>query len=207
MGLRRAGRTAVVVVVAIALTSAACGGRGDGGTGTPTAPRAAPTPAGVADAADVGPTGEIASAGAAPASGSPGPPPVPMVASTPPAPVEAVPHPIEAADVATGALPVVATARPGCVSPGGVVEVAISTAAGATLGLAASYADHDSHGAMGFGEAASDGSYVWSIVVPANVPAGEAMAVVGAELATDGAARRVGHGLAPFTVASAGGCP
>ena len=143
-----------------------------------------------------------------------GPAPAPLLGDAPeaaraevvsPAATGAVAAPPEPAEVSHG-LGVAATVAPSCVTVGDTVEIRITTEPGATLGLAAAFADHEPHGAMGFGEAGPDGAYVWRIVVPAGAPVGEATAVVGADLVGDGGARRTGHVATPFRVAGPGGC-
>ena len=200
--------SALVAVVAVAvLGSSACGGGARTTTDPARAVGAGEPPAFV----DVSPGAATDAIGEAPAS-------VAVVAapSTPTA-VEAAP--LEGAAVADapvvvetpvpGAaerLSVEASATPTCAAAGDVIEVAIRTSPGATLGLAVAYADHQAHGAMGFGEAAADGTYVWRIPVAADAPAGAARALVGAELVADGGARRAGQAHVPFTVGRVGSC-
>lgn len=202
----------VAVLLLLGLASSSCAAGGDGIHGrdqTSTAPRAAAAVAAEAGEVD-GPVATEASAvaagvvdpGAAAAREAGRSDPAPVVA-----PTVADPGPAAAASArASDGLAVVASAHPVCATHGGTIEVRITTAPGATLGLAAAFADHQPHGAMGFGEAGADGGYVWRVVVPADAPVGEATAVVGADLVGEGGDRRSGHAAVPFRVSGIGGC-
>jgi hypothetical protein len=110
---------------------------------------------------------------------------------------------IESDAVPAGQVEVDAVATPSCATAGETVSVAVRTRRAATVGFAATFADAASHGAMGFGEAADDGTFVWRLVVPVDAPAGGATALIGVETAGD---RQTGRTVAPFTVAGPGGC-
>lgn len=199
-------RSVLVWAVAAMILGSSCAPEGR----SPDRPSAA-RPAVAVTVASAAPEAAVA----APIEASPGTVELPKAAAEQASQSAAAPAPSEAA-AATGSveepeavatsLEVAATTSPTCVLVGGAVEVAIVTEPGATLGLAAMYADHDAHGAMGFGEADAGGRYVWRLVVPADAPSGQAVAVIGADRTGPDGTRRTGHVLAPFTVAEVAGC-
>jgi hypothetical protein len=126
--------------------------------------------------------------------------------ATSPADVATVAPPSETdaeVPVAAGQIDVEAVATPSCAMPGEIVAVSVHTRGGSTLGFAATFSDAASHGAMGFGEAADDGTFVWRLSVPADAPVGPAKALIGDETAGD---RQTGRTVVPFTEAGPGGC-
>ena len=100
-----------------------------------------------------------------------------------------------------GTLPLDITVDPPCARRGSAMAVNIRTVSAAALGLALSYADGDPHGAMHIDDASGEGSYVWRILVPLEVPPGPASVLVSSSNGKESAARQV-----RFVVAGAKGC-
>jgi hypothetical protein len=188
---------AAVLAVAVMTLSGACGSAPDGARRIDARGEAAPAAAAPNAPAPATPAPLVATVAPAAAARSVATSPADVAAAAPPGAAE------PSAPVPAGEVEVVATAAPTCVAAGEVVAITIRTRSGSTIGFAATFADSAGHGAMGFGEASGDGTFVWHLAVPPDAPPGDARALVGVETAGD---RRTGRTVVPFLVAGPGGC-
>lgn len=140
----------------------------------------------------VGPGSAAEAVSAAPPPHRPGAPTPEAAAPAPPA-------------ARASGLPLAVTVVPSCVSPGELVEVHVTSGPRAGFVFAIAFADDQTHGAMGVGDADDAGAFIWRVVVAPGAPSGEARVLVAAK---DGAgSAEQAHGRAPFDVAPHGGCP
>ena len=117
------------------------------------------------------------------------------------APTTATPTATAAAAESVG-LPLTVSVDPACAVAGQSLTVHLSSAPRASFAMAVSFADDQAHGLMAFADADEAGRFAWTVVIPPDVPAGEATVLVGAREPAGG--NDVGA-TAPFLV-SEGGC-